>query len=144
MAKLPRASSSGRLYDVVMLVYLVSGILILPTALLLLACRFELIQSEDLCFSAHLGPLMALAAFTGIGWIPAIGVVIVYRDLWLVVLPAVLLALIGLSLWLPSIWVGLIPSALVDPILYVGAAIYAITATSTGLIWLVRKVTKNS
>jgi len=123
-----------------MLVYLVSGAIILPVALLLLTCRFELIQSHDLCFSAHLGPLMVLSAFIGIGWIPAIGVVVVYRNQWEIVLPAVLLILNGLLLWLPSLWMGVIPSALVDPVLYAGAALYAITAVSTGLVWLVRKV----
>lgn len=122
-----------------MLVYLLSGAFILPSALVLLACRYELINSYEFCFGVHLGPLIISTAFIAVGSIPAIAIVLYYRWQWLIVIPAVLLALNGLALWTGLFWLSMmIPSELQDPIFYAGETLYAIAALAAGIVWLVR------
>lgn len=135
-----RSLPDTRLFNASMLVCLVSGAIVLPSALLLLACRYELIDSYDLCLRAHLGPLVALALFTNVGGAAAIAVLFILRKPWLIALPAALLALNALSFWTNLFWLkNMIPSELHDPIFYAGNVLYGVVALIAGFVWLIRR-----
>lgn len=138
----PQSSlSHSRLYNASMFVYLVSGAIVLPGALLLLLCRYDLIDANDLCLRAHFLPLMFLALFTNIGGGAAIAILLIFRGHLLITLPAVLLALNALALWTNIFWLGkVIPSELHDPIFYAGNAVYATVALFAGVVWLIRSL----
>jgi hypothetical protein len=121
-----------------MLVFLLSGAIVLPSALLLLACRYELIDSYELCLRAHFFPLIFLAVFTNVGGGAAIAILYIFRKHLLIALPAIVLALNALTFWTNMFWLGkLIPSELHDPIFYAGNALYAVVALFAGIVWLI-------
>jgi hypothetical protein len=125
------------LFDLVMVVYLLSGALLLPLVLGEILVALGVVdamneQSMPSWLYGYTVLAMYLTVFsTFIAWLPALVVCVVFRNRWQVVLPAV--AILAFT-------AGLLPlsrTAAGAALMNIGAVVYVFSATAVGIEWLV-------
>ena len=127
-------------YDVVMLIYLITGAAILPLIIGELLVEAGLMQAmSEKTMPSWMYGYVVMVTFAGgfglfVGWIPAIYVCIRYRRQWRAVLPALAILVCTISVFAMG------ESEAVGYVAAVAASAYAILAFAVGLEWLVRQL----